>query len=63
MSRNNVVGSEPYHKCTDAYTKGHSLEKVISYYNNWAQEGTYETVCMSNIAIQHCVFNNVSYSI
>ena len=60
MSANNVVGLhgisaesvEPYKKCCGAFMKGQDLEKVISYYNNWAQEGTYEKVCMSNIAIQ-----------
>ncbi|KAI0235751.1 hypothetical protein LSAT2_013729 [Lamellibrachia satsuma] len=52
MSTDNVVGLEGVDKQdTDAYTKnygafvaGQGFDKVMNYYDNWAQDGTYEEV-------------------
>ena len=68
MSGNKNVGlqgasteyADPYSSA--AFKRGRGLEQVIDYFNKLAQEGTYETVCIPNIAIQYLLFSNVNYS-
>ena len=61
MSTNNTVGLQgvstesvdALDKSNGAFKVGYGLEQVIDYYDKWAPEGTYEKVCISNIAIQY----------
>ena len=58
MSANKTVGiqgvsteyADALNKCRGACNRL-GLEQVVDYYDKWAQEGTYEKVCISNIAI------------
>ena len=60
MSTDNVVGlkgvdtqdADAYTKNYGAFVAGQGFDKVMNYYDNWAQDGSYEEVCRYNTAIQ-----------
>ena len=59
MSANKNVGlqgvsteyADPYSSA--AFKSERGLEEVMDSYNKWAQEGTYEAVCIPNIPNQY----------